>query len=35
MVLGAALMPTLGGFEFTVTVADCSAFPPEPVQVNV
>ena len=35
MVLGDALILTLGGIEFTVTVTDCEALPPEPVQVNV
>jgi hypothetical protein len=33
--VGLALMDTLGGFADTVTVADCDAEPPEPVQVSV
>ena len=35
MVLGDALMLTLGAFDFTETVAVCVAVPPVPVQVNV
>lgn len=36
MVLGAALMLTVGVcFGLTVTVADCTALPPAPVQVSV
>ena len=34
-VLGLALSVTVGGREVTVTVADCAALPPVPVQVNV
>jgi hypothetical protein len=35
-VLGLAAMPTLTvGFALTVTVADCAAVPPSPLQVNV
>ncbi len=34
-VLGLALRMTVGGGEVTVTVADCAALPPVPVQVNV
>jgi hypothetical protein len=33
-VLGAALKATLGVAEDTVTVVDCEALPPCPVQVN-
>jgi hypothetical protein len=33
-VLGLALRVTVGGREVTVTVADCVALPPVPVQVN-
>jgi hypothetical protein len=32
--LGAALIETIGASEFTETVADCVAVPPEPVHVN-
>jgi len=35
MVLGLALKLTVGAAEVTVTVADCAALPPVPVQVNV
>ena len=35
MVLGLALKLTVGAGEVTVTVADCAALPPAPVQVNV
>jgi hypothetical protein len=35
MVLGAALMLTVGAVDFTETVADCVALPPAPMQVNV
>jgi len=35
MVPGAALMLTLGAFDFVETVAVCVAVPPVPVQVNV
>ena len=35
MVLGAALKLTLGAGAATVTVADCEAVPPRPVQVKV
>ena len=35
MVLGAALMLTVGAFDRTETVADCVAVPPGPVQVKV
>jgi hypothetical protein len=34
-VLGLALSVTVGAAEVTVTVADCAAVPPLPVQVNV
>lgn len=34
MVLGEALMLTVGAVDFTETVADCVALPPLPVQVN-
>ena len=34
-VLGLALKLTVGAGEVTVTVADCAALPPAPVQVNV
>ena len=34
MVLGVALMLTVGAVDFTDTVADCVALPPLPVQVN-
>jgi hypothetical protein len=34
-VLGLALMVTVGAGEVTVTVADCAALPPVPVQVSV
>jgi hypothetical protein len=34
-VLGLAPSVTVGGREVTVTVADCAALPPVPVQVNV
>jgi hypothetical protein len=34
-VLGLALRVTVGGSDVTVTVADCAALPPVPVQVNV
>jgi hypothetical protein len=34
-VLGLALKVTVGAGEFTVTVADCAAVPPVPVQLNV
>ncbi len=33
--VGFALIETLGGVAETVTVADCEAVPPAPVQVNV
>ena len=33
-VLGAALSVTMGVGEFTETVADCDAVPPEPVHVS-
>jgi hypothetical protein len=33
--VGFALIDTLGGVADTVTVADCDAEPPEPVQVKV
>ena len=35
MVLGLALKLTVGAGEVTVTVADCAALPPAPVQVSV
>jgi hypothetical protein len=35
MVLGLALKLTAGAGEVTVTVADCAALPPAPVQVRV
>jgi hypothetical protein len=35
MVLGAALMLTVGAADFTETVADCVAVPPVPLQVSV
>jgi hypothetical protein len=35
MVLGAALMLTVGAVAFTEIVADCVALPPAPLQVNV
>jgi len=35
MVLGLALKLTVGAGEVTVTVADCAALPPAPVQVRV
>jgi hypothetical protein len=35
MVLGLALKLTVGAGELTVTVADCAALPPAPVQVSV
>jgi hypothetical protein len=35
MVLGLALTLTVGAGELTVTVADCAALPPAPVQVSV
>jgi len=35
MVLGLALKLTVGAAEVTVTVADCAALPPPPVQVRV
>lgn len=34
-VLGLALKLTVGAAEATVTVADCAALPPPPVQVRV
>ncbi len=34
-VLGLALKLTVGAAEATVTVADCAALPPAPVQVKV
>jgi hypothetical protein len=34
MVLGEAVMLTVGAVDFTDTVADCVALPPLPVQVN-
>jgi hypothetical protein len=34
-VLGLALKATVGAAEVTVTVADCAALPPAPVQVRV
>jgi hypothetical protein len=34
-VLGVALRVTVGAGELTVTVADCAAAPPEPVQLSV
>ena len=34
-VLGLALNVTVGAAEVTVTVADCDALPPAPVQVTV
>jgi hypothetical protein len=34
-VLGFAVTVTVGEADFTVTVADCVALPPEPVQVKV
>jgi hypothetical protein len=33
--VGLALSETLGGVADTVTVADCDAVPPEPVQLSV
>jgi hypothetical protein len=33
--LGAAVNVTTGAGELTVTVADCAALPPGPVQVSV
>jgi len=33
--VGLALIETLGGVADTVTVADCDAVPPVPVQVSV
>jgi hypothetical protein len=33
--VGLALKETLGGVADTVTVADCDAVPPEPVQLSV
>lgn len=35
MVLGFAVIATVGAAELTDTVADCEALPPEPVHVNV
>jgi len=35
MVLGVALMLTVGAVDFTETVVDCVALPPAPVQVRV
>jgi ABC-type sulfate transport system permease subunit len=35
MVLGVALMLTLGADDFTERVVDCVALPPAPVQVKV
>jgi hypothetical protein len=35
MVLGPALKVTVGAAEVTVTVADCAALPPAPVQASV
>jgi hypothetical protein len=35
MVLGLALKLTVGAAEVTVTVADCAALPPAPVQASV
>ena len=35
IVLGLALKLTVGAGEVTVTVADCAALPPAPVQVSV
>ncbi len=35
VVLGLALKVTVGAGEVTVTVADCAALPPGPVQVRV
>jgi hypothetical protein len=35
MVLGIALMLTVGAVDFTETVVDCVALPPAPVQVKV
>ena len=35
MELGLAARLTVGAGAFTVTVADCAALPPAPVQVNV
>jgi hypothetical protein len=35
MVLGLALKLTVGAGEVTVTVADCAALPPAPVQLSV
>jgi hypothetical protein len=35
MVLGVALMLTLGAVDFTERVVDCVALPPVPVQVKV
>jgi hypothetical protein len=35
MLLGLALNLTVGAAEVTVTVADCAALPPVPVQVRV
>ena len=35
MVLGVALMLTVGAVDFTEIVADCVALPPAPVQVKV
>ena len=35
MVLGLALKLSVGAGEVTVTVADCAALPPAPVQVSV
>ena len=34
MVLGVALMLTVGAVDFTETVVDCVALPPAPVQVR-
>jgi hypothetical protein len=34
-VLGLAVSVTVGGGDVTVTVADCAALPPAPVQVKV
>jgi hypothetical protein len=35
MVLGVALMLTVGAVDFTETVVDCVALPPAPMQVKV
>jgi hypothetical protein len=35
MVLGLALMVTVGAAPFTETIADCVAVPPAPLQIKV